>query len=217
MNLKIRTALFDLDGTLVDSEPLKAKALSLATSSFGVSVEPYIYKQVMGKSWEEVTNHFFRNTGKSIALDKFNPVFRQHYEHLIDTELAVRNGVQDFLLKSLERKIRCAVVSSASRWMIDRILKKAQLDCFFDLIISREDVEQHKPHPEAYLFAMRKYAVDANDVLVFEDSEAGVEASRAAGCRFVFLEHDFNTQHNSDGALLRTRNFSDVWNLICYQ
>ena len=79
--------LFDLDGTLVDSERLKGKALSETCRLFGGRVEASIYKEVMGESWFQVTKYFFKVAEIKPDIDKFNAEFRIIYQELLRIEL----------------------------------------------------------------------------------------------------------------------------------
>lgn len=196
----VKAFLFDLDGTLVDSEPLKGEALALAIKHFGGNVSQEAYKNVMGQTWEEVTQHFFSKSGVSVALDVFDPVFRKYYEELLDSNLKEKEGLSTFLEFSKSMQVKVALVTSASTWMTEKILKKLSLSHFFDAIVTREDVSLHKPHPEAYLLALEKLNVSAPDAMIFEDSEAGALAARAAKCPFIFVQHNFNQRHSHQGA-----------------
>lgn len=208
--MKFIAFLFDLDGTLVDSEPLKGKALALSIKYFGGDVEPEIYKDVMGKSWEQVTQHFFSRSGVTVSLDIFDSIFRKHYEELLDSTLIEKEGLRSFLEISRSMQIKMALVTSASKWMTDKILEKLSLSHFFDVIVTKEDVLQHKPHPEAYLLALKKLNVLPSDAVVFEDSESGALAAQAAKCRFIFVQHEFNQQHSFEGAYQVIDSFKEL-------
>jgi beta-phosphoglucomutase-like phosphatase (HAD superfamily) len=102
----MKSVLFDLDGTIADTEILKAKALALALAvrKFGGSPSPDLYKRVMGQSWEVVTGAFFSDSKIAPAPDQFNPIFREFYSQLIETELTETKSIVPFL-HSLKFKI----------------------------------------------------------------------------------------------------------------
>lgn len=208
--MKTAAFLFDLDGTLADSEPLKGKALALTMKYFGGDVPSGAYKEVMGKSWEEVTGYFFVRSGVTVALDVFDPVFRKYYEGLLDSTLTEKEGLRSFLEFSRSMQMKMALVTSASGWMTEKILKKLSLSHFFDVVVTREDVSLHKPSPDAYLLALEKLEVLPSDTVIFEDSESGVLAAQAAGCRFVFVRHEFNLQHSCEGAYRVIDSFKEL-------
>ncbi len=192
----LKSALFDLDGTLADTEVLKAKALASSVQKFGGIVSHEIYKNVMGQSWEAVTGVFFRHAGIDVALDRFNPVFREEYGRLIDSELSAKPSVSEFIEVLKSKNSTIGLVSSASPWMIQKTLAKLKLENTFDVIVSNAEVERHKPHPDAYLFALEKLAVSNNEAIAFEDSESGFQAAQAAGLKVYGVRHSYNNLHD---------------------
>ncbi|MFD2176838.1 HAD family hydrolase [Veronia pacifica] len=204
--------LFDLDGTLVNSEPLKGKAIAMACRDLGGDVNFNHYKTVMGQDWPTVTGHFFRLGNISPTMEMFNMHFRTHYEALLAEKLSLNPGVEAFLSHIKANNSRCAVVSSAAAWMVDRILTQLQMTQCFDLVISADDVKKHKPHPEAYLIALSKYGVTASDALIFEDSQAGLEAGKAAGCDVVAIQHGFNIENDLSSASSVVSDFTSLIN-----
>ncbi|SDH90335.1 haloacid dehalogenase superfamily, subfamily IA, variant 3 with third motif having DD or ED [Vibrio xiamenensis] len=199
--LQYQAYLFDMDGTLVQSEPLKGQALAMACHDFGAKVSADIYKAVMGESWSVVTGHFFKQGGIAPQLDEFNLKFRAHYQTLLANELKVTQGAIELLqhLKAEQRAV--AVVSSAATWMVDEILNRLGIAELFDVVITQEHVSRHKPDPQAYDLALSQLALKPSEVLVFEDSNAGVEAGVRAGCDVVAIRHDFNGQNDLSKAL----------------
>jgi HAD superfamily hydrolase (TIGR01509 family) len=194
--IKIKAALFDLDGTLAKTEDLKGQAIAAAVGHFGKSVDFLIYKKVMGQSWEKVTSHFFQSVGLEVSLSEFNPIFRNEYGKLIDSRLAPDTSTEKFLLAFKRQGIKVGVVSSASPWMIDKVLSKFENSVQFDVIISNADTQNHKPHPEPYLVALKKLEIESFEAVAFEDSETGFSSAYAAGIKVYGRRHDFNQTHN---------------------
>ncbi|EGQ8391365.1 HAD family phosphatase [Vibrio cholerae] len=193
--------LFDMDGTLVNSEPLKGKALALACSDYGAHVDHNIYKDVMGESWQVVTGHFFKNANIAPDLTEFNRYFRAHYEQMLNDELELNIGAKAYIEQlKLSGKI-CGVVSSAAAWMVENILTSLQLDNAFDLVITQEHVTKHKPDPEAYTLALAKLAASPEQTIVFEDSTAGILAGKSSGCDVIAIKHSFNGKNDLSGAI----------------
>ncbi|ACH64533.1 HAD family hydrolase [Aliivibrio fischeri] len=188
--------LFDMDGTLVNSEPLKGKALELACLDYGVIVDFNIYKNVMGESWQVVTEHFFKEANISPNLIEFNAYFRSHYEHLLRENLELNPNALNYINHIKSTGKQCAVVSSAASWMVEQILSQLGLKNAFDVVITKEDVIKHKPNPEAYQLAIKNLDILASDALVFEDSTAGILAGVSSGCDVVAVKHTFNQKND---------------------
>jgi HAD superfamily hydrolase (TIGR01509 family) len=188
--------LFDLDGTLADTEVLKAKALAESIRELGGTSDAEVYKTVMGKSWEIVTKTFLRHANLNSTLEQLNPLFKKNYSALIESELSDSRGAAKILLWFKDKNFKLGLVSSASPWMIEKTLDKLHLPVSFDVIISGADTKKHKPDPEAYLMALSKLNVAAESAIAFEDSESGFQAASSAGIKVVGIKHSYNEHHD---------------------
>jgi len=202
--------LFDLDGTLVPSEKLKGQALSKACEYFGRKVSIDFYKDVMGESWEIVRAYFFKKGNFSPNKEEFDNVFKKIYQELIQKELVFQNDVKIFLDKLIKENKKLALVSSASSWMVKQILQKFDLVNYFKTIVTKEDVKNHKPDPEAYTLAIKRLALLPGQVLIFEDSNAGITAAKNAGCDAIAINHEFNVKHDFSIADKVISNFNEI-------
>ena len=209
---KYKAYLFDMDGTLVSSEKLKGTAISQACSLFGGDVDVNIYKEVMGGSWEVVANHFFDSAQISPNMDEFISEYNIIYKELLRNELKVTPFAKEFLIKLSEEGKKIGLVSSSFSWMVDQILEQLNLSEFFDIVIAKEDVKHHKPHPEAYLLALHKLSLSSSEVLILEDSTAGLQAAKRANCDVIAVAHEFNTNNDLSLALKVITDFSEVMN-----
>ena len=201
--------LFDLDGTLVDSEKLKGRALVETCILLGGNVDVSIYKTVMGESWEYVAAHFFRAAKIAPSMEEFNKEFKKRYQELLFKELTPNPNIKEFLIKLQDAGKRMGVVSSASSWMVDQILTQLALSHFFELIITKEHVSNHKPDPEAFLLALEGLCLPSSEVLIFEDSEPGLIAASKANCDVVAFRHEFNRNHDLSLAIQIISDFND--------
>ncbi|WP_104039963.1 HAD family hydrolase [Vibrio hyugaensis] len=202
--------LFDMDGTLVKSEPLKGKALALACLDFEVNIDYFLYKKVMGKSWHIVTEYIFHHTGINPKLTEFNLSFKKHYERLLNEQLDINLGVRRYLAYLHQNGNKCALVTSSKYWAVELILNRLQLQHFFEVIVTQENVQRHKPDPEAYLFALSRLGVSATNAIIFEDSHSGVLAATASGCDVVGFRHDFNHNNNFSSVKKVITDFSEM-------
>ncbi|TMX31104.1 beta-phosphoglucomutase [Vibrio rotiferianus] len=192
--------LFDMDGTLVNSEPLKGKALALACADYGSEVDFNIYKDVMGESWSVVTGHFFEAASINPMLEEFNSHFRTHYERLLSDNLELNTGAKEYIEQLNKTGKTCGVVSSAATWMVDNILETLNLTEAFEIVITQEHVTKHKPDPEAYNLALSQLNTSPESTLIFEDSTAGILAGKSSGCEVIAIKHEFNSKNDMSAA-----------------
>lgn len=202
--------LFDMDGTLVNSEPLKGKALALACGDYGSEVDCTIYKDFMGESWQKVTGHFFKHADISPELSEFNQHFRLYYERLLSENLELNEGAKAYIGHLNASGKQCAVVSSAATWMVENILNALALRDAFQVVITQEQVTKHKPDPEAYNLALAGLGVAPEQALIFEDSNAGVMAGKASGCDVIAVRHEFNGKNDLSGAVACIDSFEEM-------
>ena len=105
---------------------------------------------------------------------------------------------------------KCGVVSSAATWMVENILAALNLKGLFDIVITQEHVTRHKPDPEAYELALHQLNIDPANVLIFEDSTAGVEAGVSSGCDVVAIAHEFNGKNDLSKAVRIIENYEEM-------
>ncbi len=202
--------LFDMDGTLVNSEKYKGRALSEACLMFGGKVDVNVYKMVMGESWHIVTSHFFNSANIEPNQDEFNSEFNKIYKKLLIENLALNPNVKELILKLADRNKKMGVVSSAAAWSVNQILNQLELSEYFDVVINGQQVAKHKPDPESYLMALEKLSFPGSEVLIFEDSNAGLKAARSANCDVIAFQHEFNSMNDLSLAIQVISDFNEI-------
>lgn len=188
--------LFDLDGTLVDNEHIKAKAFSSAIEQLGGKSNPTIYEKVMGMSGPVIRNQFIIESGIQIDSDEYFEVYKSIYENLLKEKLEIRPGVVRFLRDIKSAGLKLAVVSSAYTDVVNWIINTASLSQYMDAVITGNDVINKKPAPECFLITIETLMLPIEQVVVFEDTEAGLKAAQNAGIRSFGIRHSYNQSHD---------------------
>ena len=201
---------FDMDGTLVNSEGFKGMALSETCKLFGGQAASENYRAVMGENWSIVMNHFFKIAQIYPNRAEFNSEFDKIYQKLLSENLCLNKGVKNLLSKLKARNKKIAIVSSETKWMVEQILNRFELSKFFNLIVGEEQVENHKPDPEAFLLALNYFSISNSEALVFEDSRAGLIAAKKAGCDAIAFQHEFNGNHDLSSAIKTVTDFAEI-------
>jgi HAD superfamily hydrolase (TIGR01509 family) len=184
----VRAVLFDLDGTLVDSEIHTDRAISAVTAQHGIADFTLPHTETRGRTWAHIADAIRART----KIDRSAPELADELLALwneLATDVKPVPGVPEALRAAAACGLQLGVVSSSPRSVIDSFLDRLGVaDCIDPRArIGGDAVEFGKPDPEGFLRAARALDIDPADALVFEDSLAGLLAARAAGMRSVFV------------------------------
>jgi beta-phosphoglucomutase family hydrolase len=190
----VRAVIFDMDGVLVDSEPLHLVAANRVLAPFGVRLSDEQNAAYLG--WTE--ERFWRAMIAQFSLPGSTVEHQQaraaQFLALLRDDARVSPGVREFLATLRARGLPIAVASSSDARVIAHVLEAGGLTACFDAIAAGDEVTRSKPDPEIFLLAATRLGVPPPDCLVFEDSPHGIEAACRAGMRCVRVLTD-TTRH----------------------
>ena len=173
--------LFDLDGTLIDTESIALTTGLAAFRAHGHAVDDAFMLGLVGKD-EPTSARIIRAALPGVDLEAVNLDWRQGFNDGVDQGLELKPGALD-LLPALSAPL--AIVTSSGRTGAHRKLGIAGIADAFTHVVTLDDVRAAKPDPEPYLLAASLFGVAPARCLVFEDSETGAEAAHRAGCVVV--------------------------------
>ncbi len=178
----MRGFLFDLDGTLVDSERTYGEAMTRALDrGHGLAIEQADRDFIVGRSWVAIHDNL-RTRYPHLAWSRDELIAqtaRALEEVIAERGVAVLPGVRDAL--GWTRTLPRALVTGSSRAEAAQVLPRIGPEAAFDVIVASEDVARSKPAPDGYHAAMARLGLAPGACLVVEDSVAGIAAGRAAG------------------------------------
>lgn len=175
--------LFDLDGTLIDTESIAMTAGLAAFAAMGYPVEETFMHSLIGKD-QQSGGVLIRNHLPGIDLEALNTHWGTGFRAGVDLGLPLKPGTTE-LLALVPGHIQRAIVTSSGRTEAHHKIGIAGLASAFKAVVTVDDVTRPKPDPEPYLLAARMLGVAPSRCLVFEDSEVGAEAAHRAGCVVV--------------------------------
>lgn len=175
--------LFDLDGTLIDTESIAMASGLAAFALVGHPVEMDFMHRLVGVD-QPTSAGIITGHRPGIDLAALNRHWEQGFQRGMERGLALKPGVTE-LLTAAPAHIHRAVVTSSGRAGAHHKIRLAGLAPAFPTVVTVDDVTRPKPDPEPYLLAARLLGVDPRRCLVFEDSEIGAEAAHRAGCTVV--------------------------------
>lgn len=214
-----RALIFDCDGILVDSEPVKFQAWQEAFRRRGIELHEDEYRPYCGHAGPFIYNRICKKKGLEPCPELYaerRAVFKELHAKGV---VPISHGVH-FLNQVVKHKNRYKIglVSSASRKEIMRNLQMLGVEKSFDIIVSGADdlaeyidpTGTNKPKPYIYLKATNLLGVPPEECMVFEDTEAGVSAAHSAGCYVVAVPTDFTSCQNFKYAKKRLSSLSEI-------
>jgi HAD superfamily hydrolase (TIGR01509 family) len=204
-----RALLFDLDGTLAETDSLHLPTWVDALEPYGVEVDEEFYKErISGRSTGEIVRDLLPDLtdeeGRSIG-DAKEASFRERA-----SELEPLPGLVDFIKQGRERGMHIALVTNAPEENVEAILLALELRDFFDTVVLADDVEAVKPDPAPYRAALTKIGVPEVEALAFEDSVSGISSSVAAGVPTVGIASTQDPEKLLEaGAFMTAKDFTD--------
>ncbi|WP_268934716.1 HAD family hydrolase [Sphingobium sp. CAP-1] len=183
----IRAVIFDMDGTLLETEAVHRNAFAQTALALGWPMADALLLSMVGIHRDENERMLGRHLGPDFPLARFFADSDALFEAAVDAGIPLRPGAE-LLLEHLARAgIPMALATSTAAPFAQERLAKAGLLAYFDVIVTRSDVDRPKPHPEPYLLAARRLGVDPADCVAVEDSHAGVRSAVAAGIATVMV------------------------------
>jgi HAD superfamily hydrolase (TIGR01509 family) len=201
MRMTCRAVLWDLDGTLVDSEPAHVAALDRAVARLGLTLPDSFHDAMLGASSDAVHAALVAETGRALSYTEWRDLKWAEYRTMqaMIRPLPEAARIARHLVAA---GIPCCVVSNSLRNEVELGLEAASLGALLPLRISREDVTRGKPDPMPYLTAADRLGIPIAECLVIEDSPTGAQAGVAAGARVVLRPQSvLAPAHWPDGVL----------------
>jgi beta-phosphoglucomutase len=181
----LQAAIFDMDGTMVDSMPFHAKAWRLFFESKGLNVSDVEIKEKGHGTLFDIMPRFFgeglsREASYSLAMEK-----ELLYRKLYEPHIKAIDGLEGFLQTLKARNIKIGLGTAADYSNTDFTIDTLALRHYFDTIVTSDLVPVGKPSPDVYIYAARALGVPPENCIVFEDTFSGIAAGKAAGMKVV--------------------------------
>jgi len=207
--LKILAAIFDLDGTIVDSESAWGKAYVGILASFGVKPEishPETFGASVKDNWKKLISKYNIKTTKT--LDEIEVMTFLEYQKFIP-EINIREGAAELIMNLRDGGIETALATSSNWEVTEKVLKSLNIEVLFDNITTIEEVVNPKPDPEIFVKSAEKLNLEPEACLVFEDSVPGVKAAIDAGMKVIAIDPSGENSELDDANLV-VGSFSEV-------
>ncbi|CAL9285055.1 HAD family hydrolase [Streptomyces rochei] len=184
------SVIFDLDGTLVDSEPNYYEAGRQTLAEYGVDDFTWTdHEGYVGISTQETVADWKRRYGLRAPVEELLAVKNRHYLDLARTSARAYPEMRKFVELLAGEGVPLAVASGSSPEAISAILARTGLDSLLPTVVSADEVARGKPAPDVFLEAARRLGADPADCVVLEDAAPGAAAAHAAGMRCIAIPY----------------------------
>ena len=179
----LKAVLFDMDGVIIDSEPLHRKAYFAMFKEVGIAVSDELFESFTGQATLHICKQLVQIFNLASNPKELVAIKRRYFKDLFfnDPELDLIPGVLDLIKDYYNNGITMVLASSASMTNIDNVFTRFGLDHYFKAKLSGADLKASKPHPEIFIKAAKASGFDNSECLVIEDSTNGIKAAHAAG------------------------------------
>jgi len=211
----MQAVIFDMDGVLIDSEPMWKESEKHVFSSLGVTVTPELSAQSSAMTPKDVTAFWYNQhpwTGKSLE-DAENEVVC-HVEKLIKQRGKAIEGVKEVLELFQNRNFKIGLSTNAPAHLIPIVLNKLEIASYFQATSSSDEVEKGKPDPAVYLSTAKKLNIAPEKCIAIEDSVLGMMAAKTAGMTTIAVPSTVNFEDKRfDVSDLKLKRLLDITDL----
>ena len=179
----IKTVVFDMDGVIIDSEPIHLEIQHQLLNKFNISLTPDEYQSFIGRSSKNMWQELIQRFQLPVALDEVLALDKIHYHQKLRSlpNLEAIPGVKPLITELIQRQLNLLLASSSSQESISVVLDLFQMGDIFQHRISGADLQWSKPHPQIFQKAAQVVNNLPEECVVIEDSMHGVSAAKSAG------------------------------------
>ena len=209
-----KALIFDIDGTLAETEELHRKAFNAAFAEFGLNWhwDRPLYGELLKVAGGQNRLRHYINASQPLQADEFIDRVGEMHRYktalygkmLAEGHIELRPGIERLIHQAIEKNIRLGIVTSTSRVNVDKLFE-ATLGLAvlgkFEAICCGDDVAAVKPAPDLYLLALNKLELQSAECLAFEDSAIGLQAAHAAGIPTIITVSTYCRDDDFTGAV----------------
>lgn len=194
----IKAAVFDLDGTLIDSMWVWTDIDLEFLGKHGYALPDDLQKDIEGMSFEETAGYFLQRFPLPYTLEELKKIWIEMSWERYLNEVPLKPGVELFLRELKKRNISMAIASSNSIELVEAVLKVHGIRDYFQAVHTCSEVCSGKPCPDIYLLAAKSLGVTPDECLVFEDVPMGLLAGKRAGIKTCAVADTFSESQETE-------------------
>ncbi len=184
----IKYVIFDMDGTLIDTEPIYEGSWLETGKRWGLCDVGELYAPfICGRTQEAAKKALKDKYGSDFDADRFTKERMELYTQLAETKLRLKDGCIELLSFLRENSIPCAIATSTVSDLTHSNLKRMNIDGYFNAVVTSSMVKNGKPAPDIFLEAARRIGATSDECIICEDSYSGIEAAANSKIKPIFI------------------------------
>ena len=217
---KLKAVLFDLDGTIINTEPMHAKAILDAFKHFDIFLDEKKFEDTfLGASDYDVWQAVLKDRPQNIKFIDLIEIKNKNFLALLTESTTasisqlLTSGVSDFIQKLVYQNMKIGLVTASDLFQTTEVLKKIGFKHYFNVICTATDTFFSKPKPSPYFYSMRQLGVKTDEVVIFEDSYFGLSAAMQTGAEVIGLAT--NSKEKANKKFQNIKFINDFKDVIC--
>lgn len=210
--MPLKAVLFDMDGVIVDTEPLHRKAYFKTFEDLNINVSEEFYSSFTGLSTKKVCEILKATFDLPISAEEISSIKRKYFKHFFDydTDFDLLPGVLNLIKNYHENSIKLILASSASENTINWVFEKFNLNPYFSGKISGDSLKESKPNPEIFEIAAKLSGEKKENCIIIEDSTNGILAAYLANIFCVAYKSEHSNNQDYGKANLVISDFKEI-------
>ncbi len=193
----IKAVIFDMDGVIIDSEPLWRRAMIKSFTEIGIPFSDEHCRITTGLRFKEVAEFWFtKHKITNITVDEFDELVINRLCDLIKQEGQTMKGVMEALQFLKEKGLKIGIGTSSNERLMNTVVDVLNIRHYFNELCSAEHMAYGKPHPQVYLTCAQHLGINPLHCLVIEDSINGIIAGKAAQMKVLAIPEDINKNNS---------------------
>ena len=208
----LKAVIFDMDGVIIDSEPMHNKAYHDMFDEVGIEVSTELYESFTGQSTINICKRLCDHFDLEQSPESLVAIKRKHYKHFFysNSELGLIDGVLNLIKDYHSNGLTLVLASSAAMTSINQIFDRFDLNQYFVAKLSGGDLKQSKPHPEIFIKAAEATGFSKEECIVIEDSTNGIKAAKSAEIFCVGYDSFHSKNQDYSKANLVITDFTEI-------